>query len=86
MLQVGSAGEAFWIPKQESFLRIYINSFYAILSSCYKYDSSPPTQGGFHVRDGPLFFWRGDGKFLKKLFAKTKSANKLFAHIEKRKK
>ena len=23
-------------------------------------------------RDGPLFFWRGDGKFLKKLFANTK--------------
>jgi hypothetical protein len=30
---------------------------------------------------------RGDGKFLKKLFAKTKKcANKLFAHTEKRKK
>ena len=24
------------------------------------------------LRDGRLFFWRGDGKFLKELFAKTK--------------
>jgi hypothetical protein len=29
----------------------------------------------FVLRDGPLFFWRGgDGKFLKKLFAKTKKS------------
>ena len=38
------------------------------------------------IRDGPLFFWRGGWKILKKIVCKHKSANKLFAHIEKRKK
>jgi hypothetical protein len=35
----------------------------------------------------PLYFWKGSVKFLKKLFARTKCPNKLFAHLyEKRKK